>query len=461
MKNKIVFTNVIYIILYLISLLPFINGEKINSFILLIISGGLLIIIIFFIMKRIKYLVPLGYLIFNWIILIIGSLLLDLGVNPFLSKGIILSMNTGASIRVVLIFIIFINFYYYFVKQDINKNIVVSKEGKASVRLLVIFFIIISQLIIFRVINTNGVNFVDRMSYYRKHFGILETISLSILMKSSFFLGLFYIKTKNKKYIIINIISILLLKLTGSKFGEIFINIMYFLYPIFLIFGLNQNYKSGYLEKENKVGKTKYIILAMVVSILLFFSVYSAYKKALGPNSTAKQSIELIVNRLASQSVLYNNIEKENSNYIEFFDEVTVIKYIRFNIIDYIKIKKQQLGLYRLNYIFSKQLYEENISKGYNLSGGFPGILIYYFGFFLTIPIIIMFAKVLSLVYKVSIKFALDNDILGILLVIDIFNYFNSILILGNLYYLFRPTFIIKVIFITVYFNFRRGIKNV
>lgn len=430
-----------------------------NKYVLSVFQIFLLLILIRNIFENIKLLSGIGYISFNLFIICLGSVFLDLGITPnFIFARSYKSFN-GSSLRLLIFIIVFIKVYAYFVVNQIKSKNYHKKNKKIRMHLdkIIVFVILFFQVVLIKKIVDTGINLVDRKRYIEQNFGTIEILAYVSIIQFNIFLGLFYSKEKKKIFLILNLISLIILKLTGSKFGEIFTGILLFVAPLIL----NSIYDRGIRFKISQKG-LKYIFLGMTIFFLMIYSVATAYSKAMNGMITPKESLNMILQRIASQSILYNEIESERLNIFEIQDELIGLTKWKLNIVEYMKTTNRKVGLFKLNYVFDKNFFEDNLNKGYNLSGGFPGILVYYFGFLGTFISIFIVAYFLSRYFLLLYKYVLNYDLIGLYLTAELYTYLESFLILGNLYYMFRYSFLFRIIFILGYdyFIFKRRFKK-
>lgn len=404
------------------------------------------------------------YVFFTFGVLIVGNLLLEISyANVFKQSNILF---TGSTTRLIVYIIFFYEAFSKKMKKMPVKSLGLSYKSDGNYKKNKIYFFIIllgiisCQIICINALRKYGIAIGDRFFYERTYMNSIEVLSKWILVKSSFFVGWIYTfskKTKKKILLLINIISIIILKMLGIKFGEIFLNISYFLMPITLKYiwenGLYIHKK--YINKGIGIG-----VITILIAIGNLSFVYASVMQ-----QDMSDGLDMVYHRVAAQSLLYHFIDYDlnliTNNATEFTNEIGVITKLKFNLMEYLKSDNEPIGLFKLNKVYDVESYQENIEKGYTLTSGFPGIVIYYFGFIISIFIVYILGKFLAYIYSIMYEFILNNSFIGIFMTLDLFNYIYSIFILGNIYYLFRLSFILRFILIILFkFQYKRIVLN-
>lgn len=424
----------------------------------------LILILAVYYLKELIYkegmiLISISYIAFNYLVLILGNFILEFfTATNYKPNGI---MFTGSTVRLL----IYIYFFYKGFSNKTKNHVIKNEHSYINIELnekkikvlykLLFVFLIVCQLIAINVIRENGIALGDRFGYERAYMNSLEVFAKWTLVKISFFIGAIYSINKKKGLILLNLISIVILKMLGVKFGEILLNLTYLVLPIAISYLSKNPFKIS--RKQVRRGMAVFIIL-MLIALSNISIVYSrAY------NVSVRDGLIKTLERVSSQSVLYYFIDSDmdilSMNIDEFKNEVMVLGKLRFSLIDYLEKGNEPIGLFKLNKIYDLISYESNVKYGYSLSGGFPGIIIYYFGFLVSMPIIYFLGIILAHIYKYITIFIRKQSFVGLFLIYQMFDYIYSILILGNIYYLFRVSFIVILISMLCYILIIKHVK--
>lgn len=450
-KKRDLFFYLAAVIIFLLSFIPYLN---------IILTVIVLISIVFymknFIYKYYLIWVSLSYLIFNHIVLISGNLFLEFYFAEFFKENN--AMFTGSTLRLIV-------YIYFLYKGFINKfrNTLISKqlfnilnERKSKlIYFCLLITILVCQLISINVLLQNGIAMGDRVGYERQYMDTIEVSAKWILIKISFFIGVLYTINRKKGLIVLNFISLIILLMFGIKFGEIFLNLSNLILPISLKYIAQNNL----LLSKAKIKKG--LITFVIFLLFAFINVSFIYSKVY--DITLLEGYNKTFSRIASQSLLYHFIDSDlnivSNNISELSNEITVISKVTFDLKEYLEEGNEPIGLFKLNKVYDAYSYEVNIEKGYNLSGGFPGIVVYYFGFIVALFIVYYMGNFLAYIYNNLLLFCITNSFIGMFIAYQLLDYVLSVFILGNLYYLFRVSFLIKLFALIIY-KFYIGYTN-
>lgn len=288
---------------------------------------------------------------------------------------------------------------------------------------------IISLLYInFRYGSPNDYN-VDRFYYWSNIAPAWGDYIKFNLIQFSFILGMVYSHRRNTKILVIFISAIVAQMLVGEKFTGIFSSLVFFITPYFII----HFYKF-------KIFSLKNIFVALIALLLFSIVIYASYAAIVGQGN----AMASFISRIILQSQMWWSV-----------DHVSVgVKSISEIFQSFLGLSDNdgQKGIfYLMSKITSSAIFEGYFDKRINFTMASPVNFIYFFGYALSLFIVIPVGIVCGIMYGIFRMIVLNYDFWIVLVFIKIHYTIVRIFTMGEMYAFTDLKFILLCIIALMY----------
>lgn len=269
------------------------------------------------------------------------------------------------------------------------------KSLNFTVNALILLFIVILVFTRIRYGNPNTYG-VDRFYFWENIAPAWIGYCKFLLQHLSMFLGLMYAQKKERKYILVLIISIMSQMLVGDKFTGLYLSVIFFIVPVIILRRVNlfQN-----------IFNYKAVMLAFSFFVILLFASYLSYQAI----TNGSDGYARLVNRLILQSQMWWAVDNYSKGVMLNFD--FIIKHMIG-----IGADNNDTGIrYLMGVIAPNRIWNIFMDRGVTFTMGSPVNFIYFFGYPLSIIPVVLFGCFLGLLFKfISYSISTTNPILSI-----------------------------------------------
>ncbi|WP_278976235.1 DUF6418 domain-containing protein [Oligella urethralis] len=239
-----------------------------------------------------------------------------------------------------------------------------------------------------------------------------------LLFQFTVFIGLAYGKSRSLRYIVLLLLSLAAQYAVGEKFTGLFGSLLLFLIPFIIL---------QKVELRLIIKNIKFLSVAGVVCLGLMFSVYLSYSAMSG-----EDAVNRFLDRLVLQSQLWWSLDAISFGDIKSFNEIWM-HFFGFDNSD-----AHQMGIFYIMYLVSPDyIYDWFVSRNINMTMGGPVNLIYFFGYILAFPAVIILGFLLGCIYVIFYKAIQHADVLLIFLSVKGLDKLQRAIGMGDFHYIF------------------------
>ncbi len=362
--------------------------------------------------------------VFSYSSAIIAELYFELN-NLYIIEINEITRVTGGLSRLVLYDVVFLSSSYWIYNKIVDdKTDLVLKIRRKKVIWSIFLLLSIALIIGLWIYGSPVLNGQDRYAYWFLDVqdplikAIHSNYAIAILLLA------FLFDERKKLVVLCIIIAAIITMLGGEKFTQ-FINWIFYFVMVYFV------RHEAVLSSKNKA---KMFFMFFVVIIILVGVISYHYTELSGSNDALE---DMFIMRFASQGQIWWGVDKLitdlDNNVDVFFQEMHY--WFDFKLDEDIIYN---FGMYKVMSVISTQ---ERVLRyldlGIRFTLGWPGVGLYYFGYFGLIFAQLIFGSLLGWWCAITYKIIKKADIIKILILIEIYRYLVEAFVMGNMYVLF------------------------
>ena len=444
----------IYNIIYTLIVICFLNATivcNIDEVTSVIISFVIWCVYVYIIATRCnKYIFLVLPFVFSYSSAIIAELYFELN-NLYIIEINEFTRATGALSRLVLYDVLFFSSaYWIYTKLVDDKTDLVLEIQREKVIWIIFLLLSIALIVGLWIYGSPVLNGQDRYAYWfldvQDPFikAIHYNYAIAILLLS------FLFDERRKIVVICIIIAAIITMLGGEKFTQ-FINWIFYFMMVYFV--------RHEVILSSKIKVKLFFVFSSIIIILICLISYH-YTELSGSSDALE---DMFIMRFASQGQIWWGVDKLisdlDNNVDVFFQEMHY--WLDFKLDEDIIYN---FGMYKVMSVISTQ---ERVLRyldlGIRFTLGWPGVGLYYFGYFGLIFAQLIFGTLLGWWCAITYKVIKKANIVKVLILIELYRYLVEAFVMGNMYVLFSIKGLAFVLaYITVdRFKMDRGIAKV
>lgn len=284
---------------------------------------------------------------------------------------------------------------------------------------------------------TPNSNSVDRFVYWDNIAPAWGRYLQFMLLQFSFLLGIKFIESKSKKFLILLIASILMQFIGGEKFTGPSLSILFFLIPV--LYSLKQNIISVFLRPQ-------FFLLTLIVIAIFVLSTYLSYAAIYGNPS---EGLRYLLERIALQAQVWWAVDSVSDTINPQLNLSWLLKN-GFGV--GLSEGNMIFGMYYLmQQITPSDVFSRFVENGVRFTMGAPVNYNYFFGTVLGPFAAILFGFVAGFGAWLMRNAIVMKDLFFAFIVVKYYYYIIQICIMSDWYYFFTAKFAIFTLFIVFY----------